>query len=229
MEQVKELLQGAPFWVQYLVLGVVMLLVARKSQVDAWAELNPRLAGFLKILRGVSFDTLIIRQGLWLIFVSRLPPEPKLKSKGLPPGVATLMLVLSCGLICASPALLTACSASQATKAQMVEAGKALAFNSAATALVLLDKAEADRIDAIKTPTAAQVEQAKKNVTKLRAARDALQVVRDWMLGQSGADGPALLKDTLAALQSVADSIDAEGGVLPVEVDQMLKAGRAFL
>jgi hypothetical protein len=36
----------------YLALGLVSLLLSRRSRIDAWAESQPRLAGFMKLLRG---------------------------------------------------------------------------------------------------------------------------------------------------------------------------------
>jgi hypothetical protein len=94
MDQVTQLLQGLPLWARYLGLGLLTALIARKSQVDAWAEMNPRLAGVLKILRGVSLDPLIIRQGLSLIFLGRLPAKPEVK-KVTPPTLWLLVLALA--------------------------------------------------------------------------------------------------------------------------------------
>lgn len=52
---------------------LLSLLIARRSQVDAWAESNPRIAGAMKILRGTGIDPWLIAQGLTLVVAGRLP------------------------------------------------------------------------------------------------------------------------------------------------------------
>jgi|SRR5688500_6633680 len=65
----------------HLALGVLALLVARRSQVDAWAESNPRLAGVMKLMRALSIDPWMIAQAFMLILVKRLPEDPKVEIK----------------------------------------------------------------------------------------------------------------------------------------------------
>lgn len=48
-------------------------LTAHKSQIDAWCEKRPRLAGALKILRGIGFDPWLVIQGVSLLVTQRLP------------------------------------------------------------------------------------------------------------------------------------------------------------
>jgi hypothetical protein len=60
-------------WVGWLFLGLLSLLVSQKSQVDAWAEKNPRVAGFMKLLRSLGIDPWLLVQSLSLIFRSKLP------------------------------------------------------------------------------------------------------------------------------------------------------------
>jgi hypothetical protein len=105
----------------YLVLsGLVSGLLARRSQVDAWAESRPRLAGALKLLRSVGLDPWIFVQGVSLLFRGKFPDklkaaqaEAKAKAEpkrndtikpppprppSTPPLVAMLcLLLLSCG------------------------------------------------------------------------------------------------------------------------------------
>jgi hypothetical protein len=57
--------------------GLLSFALAHKSQVDAWAEKRPRLAGALKILRGVGLDPWAIAQGLSLLFRGKLPERLK--------------------------------------------------------------------------------------------------------------------------------------------------------
>lgn len=62
--------------VLYLTLGVVSLLLAYRSQLDEWAESNPRVAGTLKLMRSVGIDPWMLLQGLSLILRGRLPKPP---------------------------------------------------------------------------------------------------------------------------------------------------------
>jgi hypothetical protein len=60
-------------WAGWLLLGALSLLVSRKSQIDAWAEKNPRAAGAMKLLRSLGIDPWMLVQSLTLIFRGRLP------------------------------------------------------------------------------------------------------------------------------------------------------------
>lgn len=76
--------------------GVLNLLIARRSQVDAWAESNPRLASVLKLVRSLGLDPWMVIQSLSLFFRGKLPDG----SKDAPPrgpsrmGPAILLLVV---------------------------------------------------------------------------------------------------------------------------------------
>lgn len=69
------LLSSGLLW--YLVAFLLVSILGRKSQIHEWAEANPKLAGLLKILRGVGFDPWIIIQGLYLLVSKKLPPGLK--------------------------------------------------------------------------------------------------------------------------------------------------------
>jgi hypothetical protein len=60
-------------WVGWLFLGLLSLLVSQKSQIDAWAEKNPRAAGFMKLLRSLGIDPWLLVQSLSLIVRGKLP------------------------------------------------------------------------------------------------------------------------------------------------------------
>jgi hypothetical protein len=65
-----------PAWQVLLYLAatfLLSLLLAKRSQVDAWAEANPRIAGLLKMLRGAGIDPWLIVQGVVLFATGRLP------------------------------------------------------------------------------------------------------------------------------------------------------------
>jgi len=210
----------------YLAFGLLALLAGKRSQIDAWVEEHPRLAGVMKILRGVGLDPWLPIQGITLLVFGRLPKFMGVTPK-LPPPLVLLafmpaLAALTGGVACAA-------APPPPTHAQLIEAGKALAFNEAAVALTLLDKAEADRQDAIKSPTDAQVLQASARVALLREARDYLKLARSWILGESDADGPEVIRKALGTLVKVVDSIKAEGGQVPPAVDAALAAGRGYL
>lgn len=70
-----------------IVAGLFSLLMSKRSQIDAWAESNPRVAGVMKLLRGFGVDPWLIAQGVMLIVAKRLPAtslEPKTR-RSLPP------------------------------------------------------------------------------------------------------------------------------------------------
>jgi hypothetical protein len=60
----------------YLVSGIVSLILANKSQIDGWANANPRLAGILKLMRGLGLDPWLLLQSLSLLILGRLPQKP---------------------------------------------------------------------------------------------------------------------------------------------------------
>jgi hypothetical protein len=57
-----------------LVYVLLMVAFGHRSQIDAWCERNPRVAGVVKLIRGtLPFDPWLIVQGLALIVLKRLP------------------------------------------------------------------------------------------------------------------------------------------------------------
>jgi hypothetical protein len=57
----------------WLTAGLLSLLLANKSQVDGWAEKNPRLAGLMKLTRSLGLDPWMLVQALSLLVKARLP------------------------------------------------------------------------------------------------------------------------------------------------------------
>lgn len=95
-------------WLLSLALNLVL---AKRTQIDAWCETRPRLAGALKILRGFGLDPWAIGQGLSLLFAKKLPEYQKQTIEGLrakktakPPILPIFMLawVLGCLVLMAS-------------------------------------------------------------------------------------------------------------------------------
>lgn len=224
MAQVLDWLAALPLWACYLIFGVAALLLARKSQVDAWVEENPRLGGLLKLLRGAGLDPWIIVQGVCLLVFKRLPKKPVLGYKPkLPPGIDVVLLALACGGIVGAPVLISCASVPPPTRAQVVESAKAIAYAEAVIALELLDQAEADRLDAIQSPTDAQVMAARARVAQLVLARDLLKEARAWIVGESDADGAGAIQRAAVLLRDVVKAIKAEGGDVPTVVENALE------
>jgi hypothetical protein len=81
METIMQLvaLAKAHAWTTLLLhgaLALILLAVARRSQIDSWAESNPKIAGVLKILRGLGIDPWLVLSGLSLLIRGRLPKDP---------------------------------------------------------------------------------------------------------------------------------------------------------
>jgi hypothetical protein len=97
-------------WLIAYVVGAfaVSLLLARRSQVDAWCEANPRVAGLLKILRGIGLDPWLPIQGLSLLIFGKLPSGYKLLIDTFVKLLAgaVVLLCFGCGTVVAkSPCL----------------------------------------------------------------------------------------------------------------------------
>jgi hypothetical protein len=94
-----------------LITGVWNLCVAKKTQIDEWSESKPRIAGALKIVRGLGLDPWVIWQGVVLIALGRLPNYTKQSlddlnggtikppSKPKPPILPLLMVGVLLGLM----------------------------------------------------------------------------------------------------------------------------------
>ncbi len=61
---------------------LIHLALSHKTQIDSWCEANPRVAGTLKILRGVGIDPWLVLQGVSLLVQGRLPKYLKPKDGG---------------------------------------------------------------------------------------------------------------------------------------------------
>lgn len=227
MAQVLAWLSDLPVWSYYLIFGILSLLLARKSQVDAWVEANPRIGGLMKLLRGAGLDPWIIVQGVCLIVFKRLPEKPVLGYKPkLPPGLGTLLFigVLMAAGLRGGALLVSGCaSVPPPVKAQVIESAKAIAYAEAVIALELLDQAEADKLDAIQSPTEAQIVAARARVAQLVLARDLLKEARLWIMGESDADGAGAIQRAAVVLRDVVKAIKAEGGDVPPVVETALE------
>jgi hypothetical protein len=232
MEQLLAWVASLPTWAIWLGTGVLALLLTNRSSVDAWAQANPRVAGIMKTARGLGLDPWIILQGLCLIFLGRLPKwvqsavGPRVGKKPSVPPIAVFVLALIPvslgGTIAAGSPALFGCSRDARPSSVMVESGKALAFNSAVVALVLLDQREADYLNSLETPTQAQIDAAAQRVQRLKAARLALEVAREWIQGDGSRDGEQAIRDAVVVLAEVAALLKSEGVDVPPEVEKAL-------
>jgi hypothetical protein len=103
MTQLLDYVTAHP-WLLWLVAGVLSLVLSRRSQIDAYAEMHPRVAGIMKLLRSLGLDPWMLLQSLSLIVRGRLPEPPPVKStRKLPPLVVI-------GLLCFVLALAQACA-----------------------------------------------------------------------------------------------------------------------
>jgi hypothetical protein len=85
-------------WLLWLVAGLFSLVLSRRSQVDAWVEMHPRLAAALKLLRALGLDPWMVIQSLSLLFRGRLPDPPPVKTTSkLPPFVVLALAGLILG------------------------------------------------------------------------------------------------------------------------------------
>jgi hypothetical protein len=57
--------------------GILNLVLSKRSQVDAWAEKQPRLAAVLKLCRAIGFDPWMAIQSLSLAVKGKLPESAK--------------------------------------------------------------------------------------------------------------------------------------------------------
>lgn len=115
------LLQFAVEHAWYLALGVISLLLSRRSQVDAWAEQNPRIAGVMKALRALGLDPWMFVQSLSLIVRKKLPEKPSTSPKPTT-GAAALVLALALapGMVsCASGPTKPVCAPEQLAKIEV--------------------------------------------------------------------------------------------------------------
>jgi hypothetical protein len=111
MENITQLvaLAKAHAWTTLLLhgaLALILLAVARRSQIDSWAESNPKIAGVLKILRGLGIDPWLVLSGLSLLIRGKLPAT-KDDSKRPPSGGAGGLVGLA---ICVIAALAIGCA-----------------------------------------------------------------------------------------------------------------------
>lgn len=78
----KELLAAAlPLLLWGAVSGVLNLLLTRKSQIEAWVNVHPRLAAWSQFLRSVGFDPWALHAWATLLVKKKLPEAQQADSK----------------------------------------------------------------------------------------------------------------------------------------------------
>lgn len=197
----------------------------------AWQALPSVAVGAFLTAASAGFDTTdavlgaVVALGapalheLWKAIRKRFPPP----SAGV--GAVALCLALSA---VSAPACGVFGQGDGAESAAEVRAG-ALAYNGAAVALEVVAALEADRMAAMASPTAADIEAAEARVERLRRARDALEVARAWLSGDAARDDARrALVDGVRLLLLAARELEADGVRLPETVRQGLAAAAVW-
>lgn len=141
-----------------------------------------------------------------------------------PPVVGVLLIALSYAVPSWS---VTACADKPASSAA-TERTAALAFTGAVVALEVLDAREAAYLDSIAQPTPEQLKAAEGRVERLKRARDALALVRDWLTGRTERNATAELGDAARALRLVVEELRADGVRIPASVLDGLQLAELF-
>lgn len=141
-----------------------------------------------------------------------------------PPIVGVLLVALSYAVPSWS---MTACADKPAQSA-VAEKTAVLAYTGAVVALEVLDAREAAYLDSIAQPTPEQLKAAEGRVERLKRARDALALVRDWLSGRTEKNATAELGDAARALRLVVEELRADGVKVPASVLDGLQLAELF-
>jgi hypothetical protein len=215
------------------VTGVLNALLARKSQIETWAESHPRAAAVQKFMRAIGFDPWNAISAALLWAKGRLPmaqkagttvEDGKIKAPRIP-GLPVLCLALML------PLALLGCSprdgvppASAADVGQVVRQDVAIAYAALCVVLELADSLETAYLDSLANPTAAQLDQAQAVVDRLKAARAILVELRQGFL-----DGHGKLRAALAELRKAVTLAQLAGVNVPDKVWSAMNGADAVL
>jgi|SRR6478736_2936291 len=226
-----------PFLVYGSITGICNALLSRKSQIEHWAEQNPRAAAVQKFMRAVGFDpwNLIAAGKLWS--QGKLPLAQKAgavvvedgkikptKARAMPLGPMAMLTL--CAMLALTP---LACiphgqPTTAADAAAQVPRDVAIAYAALCTALELADTIEVQHLDSLKNPTQAQLDQAEAVIAKLKMVRAALAQVRDDF--QTGREK---LRSALGDLSSAVNLAQLAGLNIPDAVWKGIDAAKAVL
>jgi hypothetical protein len=194
----------------YLALGVVSLVLSHKSQIDAWAEKNPRLAGVMKLLRGLGLDPWLVVQSLSLIVKGRLPVKVTAGSKSMsPPPLAMLALAF---FVAVSSSLVVGCAGTTPEAKGAAAAQEArLVYSASALVLTELAKLDADWMASLtdQQSASAALDTARKAMALLDDARAALDRARPYVA--VGKDAAPAKKELTTALQTIEKALELLG------------------
>lgn len=123
---------------------------------------------------------------------------------------------------------LQACSSSKPASSAVAEKTAVLAYTGAVVALEVLDAREAAYLDSIAQPTPEQLKAAEGRVERLKRARDALALVRDWLAGRSDKNATAELGQAARALRLVVEELRADGVRVPASVLDGIQLAELF-
>lgn len=215
MPHLLELLKPYFPYLWWLLAGLISLLVAHRSQIDHWAEQNPRLAGLMKLLRSVGLDPWMFVQALSLIVKGRLPKTVTAGSRSVrPPPLALVALMLGALALtgCPGPTTPAAAGAESAEVAKSVHASAVLVVRT-------LDGVTAAWLDSLKTPTPDELAAG-------RAITEALAKTRDVL--NAGADVEAKIVEVAKNLKTVLALLESVGQRPPPEAQPVLEFIQAY-
>lgn len=192
---------------------------------DGWRWLPPLLiaaaTGFVDgYLRDEPFTVTLALA----VFAAVSMGLPAMGVQGAAKEARTLVLV---ALLAFLPATV-GCAHDGKGASSATERTAALAYTGAVVALEVLDAREAAYLDSIAQPTPEQLEAAEARVERLKRARDALALVRDWLTGRTDKNATAQLGDAAKALRLVVEELRADGVRIPASVLDGIQLAELF-
>lgn len=145
------------------------------------------------------------------------------RSEG-PGALGVLLFVAAAALV----PLNTACSHDGKASSATTERTATLAYTGAVVALEVLDARESAYLDSIAQPTPEQLKASESRVERLKRARDALALVRDWLTGRSERAASAELGQAARALRLVVEELRSDGVRIPASVLDGIQLAELF-
>lgn len=241
-------------WAGWLLLGAVTLLLSRKSQVDAWAESHPRVAGVHKLMRSLGIDPWMLLQSVSLIVRGRLPAQkvaakpddapPTPKSGSVPPNDSSSslrpppgafpLIPLFLGLAVASVApVATSCSPAATPEARGTQAAQVarLGYSAAVVTVKELGDLHYQLQRAVLTEEQAKVAAVplRKMLDALDAAKVALQRAKPYVEQSDEVEAIRYVREAVGYVDLALPMLTALGTAPPKEVTEALGYLRGFL
>lgn len=203
----------------YLVFGLISLLLSKRSQLDHWAEQNPRLAGLMKLLRSTGLDPWLAVQALSLIVKGKLPNQVTAASKSIKPPP---LVVLGFSLMLGASVLVAGCgpNARPSHVGSVTQQAAKGAYTGAVLAVRVLDQVAGDWMSKIDNPSPNELDAARAITKALGEARDMLKIGASCV----NDDGACVeqLRAVLERYALVTKTLEAFGVKPPPELGEVL-------